>query len=157
MSWPAIGIITSDPRPRGESASPACNAGIAEQRLQEDRQQHQAGVQHEAQHRHQEDAGAEGAVLEHAQVDDGMLGLQLADHHGNQSEDAQRRPQANLIAAEPVLALAGVEHHLQHAEAQRQEADAPQVDAAGLVLADVVRIAHESADHQQRTGRRPAG
>ena len=56
-------------------------------------------------------------------------------------------PEANLRTAKPVFALPGVEHHLQHAEAEGEKADAPQVDATGLVLADVVRIVHEGADH----------
>ena len=79
-----------------------------------------------------------------------MARLQLAYHQGDQSEDAKRRPHADLITAEPVFALAGVEHDLQHPEAQRQEADAPQINAAGLVLADVMRVAHEGADHHHR-------
>ncbi len=86
---------------------------------------------------------AEGAVLEHAQVDDGCSAVNSRITMRDQTEDAQRRPEADLVAAEPVLALAGVEHHLQHAEAEREKSDAPQVDAAGAALADVVRVDDE--------------
>ena len=140
MSCPTIGIDDQRADAARRQRQSRLQRGIAQQRLQKDRQQHQAGVQHEAQHGHEEHAGAEGAVLQHAQIDDRMFGRQLADDHADQSEDAEQRPQPDLGAAEPVFALAGIEHHLQHAEAEREKSDAPQIDAAGLVLADVVRI-----------------
>ncbi len=120
--------------------------------MQEDGQQDQAGVQHEAEHGHQEHSGAEGAVLERAQVHDRMLRLQLAYHQGHQPEDAKRSPPADLSTAEPVFALSGVEHDLQHAEAQRQETDPPEIHATSLVLADVVRVMDEGANHHYRDG-----
>src|SRR5271166_2280780 len=78
-----------------------------------------------------------------------MPGLQLAYHQGDQSADAECRPHPDLITAKPVFALALVEYHLQHAESQRQKANTPQIYAAGLVLADVMRVTHEGANHQQ--------
>ncbi len=71
-------------------------------------------------------------------------------YHPHQADDAECSPQADLIAAEPVLALAGVEHHLQEAEAERQKSDAPQVDSAELGFAKVRWVDDEVADHQQR-------
>ena len=143
--------------PRGDERQSCLQRRIAQQRLQEDGQQDQAGVQHEAEHGHQEHSGAEGAVFERAQVHDRVPGLQLANHHGHQPEDAKRRPHADLSAAEPVLALALVEHDLQHAEAEREKTDAPEVNATGPVLADVLRVMHEGADHHHARLRRPEG
>jgi len=48
-----------------------------------------------------------------------VRGAQLADDHGHQAEDAQRGPEADLVAAEPVLTLAGIQHHLQHPKTER--------------------------------------
>src|SRR5271166_2179240 len=79
-----------------------------------------------------------------------MTGHQLAYHHGDQSEDAKRRPHANLSAAEPVLGLALVEHNLQHAKPESEKADPPKINATGLMLADVGRVMHEGADHHDR-------
>jgi hypothetical protein len=92
---------------------------IAEQRLEEYGQQ-QAAIEHEAQHGHKADAGREGAVLKHTQIDDGMPGPELADDRGDQTENAERGKDADRRAAEPVFALSGVEDNLQNAEAERQ-------------------------------------
>ena len=88
--------------------------------------------------------------LQHAKIDNRVLCLQFANHQRDQAEDAEEGPQANLVAAEPVLALARIEYYLQHAKAQGEKADAPQIDASGFVLADVLRIAHEGVHHEQR-------
>ena len=58
-----------------------------------------------------------------------MLGGEFANHHADQSDDAQRRQKANLVLSEPVFFLPLVEHHLQRAKAKREKSDAPHVDA----------------------------
>ena len=81
---PTTGIMKNDPMPRGAIAMPAWSDGIAEQRLQHDRQQHQAAVEHEPDHRHQEHADRVAAFLEHAQIDDRMLGAQFVNDQRHQ-------------------------------------------------------------------------
>src|SRR5208337_2382995 len=87
-------------------------------------------------------------VLEDPEVDDGVFGGQLANDERHQSEDAEEGEDADSRAAEPVLALSGVEHDLQHAEAEGEESDAPEVHPASFVLANVTRVVDEGADHQ---------
>jgi hypothetical protein len=91
--------------------------------------------------------GGEGAVPEHAQVDHGVLGAQLAHDHRNKAEDAERREDADLHAAKPAFVLSGVKNDLQQAETEGKESDAAQIDAAGAVLVDIRRVVHEGADH----------
>ena len=96
-----------------------------QQGLQHQRQQHQAAVQHEAEHGHQEDPDRVGADLEHAQVHDRVLGPQLANderHEPGHREHGQRHDEARL---EPVVLLPNVEQELQRADADRQQPDAP--------------------------------
>jgi len=81
LSWPTIGIVASEPIPRGGERQAGLEGRVAEQRLQEDGQQFQAAVVHEAQHSHETHAGSEGKILRDAQVDNGMRRAQLANDH----------------------------------------------------------------------------
>ncbi len=104
--------------------------GISHQRLQIERQQDQAGIKDESQHADEEDSGAEGAVLEHAQIDDGMVGHQFANDERDQAEHAESGEDADVLGRKPVFALPGIEQDLQRADAEGQKTDSPQIDSA---------------------------
>ena len=95
---------------RSDAAGGQCEAGvvggIAHQSLQIERQQDQAGIKDEAEHADEKDSGAERAILEHAQIDDGMVGHQLANDQGDQAEHAEGREDANVVETRTSLCAA---------------------------------------------------
>ena len=85
---PIIGIMKNEPDAARRHRDAGLQRRIAEQRLQHDRQQHQAAVEHEADDRHQEHADRVAARLEHAQIDDRIVGRQLVD---DERDERRRR------------------------------------------------------------------
>src|SRR5690349_11914001 len=78
-----------------------------------------------------------------------MVGRQFADHEGDETEDAERGENADVVGGEPVFALSGVEQELQRADAEGEESDAPEVDLAVAAL-DVVWIEDEAVHQEER-------
>jgi len=137
-----------------DTARRECQPGvvrrIAEQGLQVDRQQYEAGVEDKAELGNQEYSGGEGAVAQGAEVDHGIARLELPDDQRQEAADAENCEHADVGGFEPVVLLARIEDDLKRAQAEREEADAPEVDASGAAVADVVRIEDEAGDHQDR-------
>ncbi len=123
---------------------------VIEQGLKILRKQDDAGVEAEANQRHQEHSDGEGTVFERAQIDDGVVDGHLADDEGDQSGDAAECLDANIARAEPILALAGVEQNLQRSQAEGEQADAPEIDAGIALALEVRRIVDEARHHHQR-------
>ena len=67
----------------------------------------------------------------------------------DQPSHAEHGKRANVVGGEPVLALAGIEQHLQRADAQREKADAPQINPAAGAL-HVRRIEHKTVHQEER-------
>ncbi len=103
---------------------------------------------HGAQHRHQQAAAADRAVLEDAQVDEGPLRHQLAQDEAADAEHGQRRPFDDDRRAEPVLALPLLEHEGQGRQARRHQADAEPV--ALRQLAELERRGVERVELQRQ-------
>ena len=80
----------------------------------------------------------------------GMLGGELADDEAGNTDGREHGQDHDEVRAEPVILLALVEHHLQAANADRQQADAPVVDAALYPVAKIRRIEDENFGEDQR-------
>ena len=111
---------------------PAFSAGIAEHGLQENRQQQQAAVKHEAEHRHEKDAGRVGAVLEDAQVHHRVARMSSWTTNSTSAQTARSPRHDDPVGGEPVFLLSFIEHHLQRADTQGEHPDAPVIDPALL-------------------------
>ena len=123
--------------------------GISHQRLQIKWQQDQAGVENKSQHADQKHSRTERAIGERAQIDDGMIRHQFANHQRDQPERAEPGENLNVLRRKPIFALPRVEHHLQRSDAQRQESNSPKIDAAVAAL-HVMRIEHEPVHQEKR-------
>ena len=106
--------------------------GIAENDLHQQRQQHRAAVEDEADKRHQEGSDRIRAILEDGKIQHRMFRRQLAYHQSRQTHHRQNAEDDDEVRAEPVIFLAFIEHDLQTADADRQQADTPEIDAAFL-------------------------
>ena len=86
-----------------------------------------------------EHGGADVALGEEAQVEDGMLDVELAPDEDGQADGGDDRAGDDEAGAEPVVFLALVEHGLQRADGDDEQAQAPVIDAL-LALADFGQI-----------------
>src|SRR5436305_11931729 len=75
-----------------------------------------------------------------------MAGDEFTHDEEHESDDAENGQRKDKVRAEPVFFLAFVEHDLQRADAQREVADAPVINAAFSAL-DVWRIVNEQQGH----------
>ncbi len=91
-----------------------------------------------------------GAYLKTREIDDGMFGRELADDEAGDTDDREHGQDHDEVRAEPVVLLALVEHDLQAANADRQQADAPVVDAALCSVAKIRRIEDEHFGQDER-------
>ena len=55
------------------------DGGIAEERLENERNEHGSAVEADAEQRHEKNAGGVSAVFEDAQIDDGIFNVKLVD------------------------------------------------------------------------------
>ena len=123
--------------------SHACfKSGISHQRLQPYRNQYGAAIEHKAEHRHQEHTCTVGAYLEHLEVDDRIARHQLTDHKEDQPGHRQNGKDQHEVRGEPVFFLALIEKHLQCANTEGEEANAPVIHPPSL-LPDVRRIPYK--------------
>ena len=79
-----------------------------------------------------------------------MLGRQLADDQPADAHDREHRQRDDEVRAEPVVLLSLVEHDLQAADADDQQADAPVVDASLLAMPQIRRIEDENLRQDDR-------
>ena len=116
----------------GESAGEKSHARalrrIPQQGLHKQRQQQSAGEQGKAQHEHHQIGRGEVSVFEQMQIYDGIFMPPLPDGHEHKRRYADQCQSDDEIRLEPVIALAFIEHNLQSAEAERDQAQADIVD-----------------------------
>ena len=134
---------------RGERES-GLHRGVIEQGFKILRKQDHAGVEAEADQRHQQHSDGEGAVFEGAQIDNWIVDGQLADDEEQQSYDAAECLDADFARAEPVLALSGIEEDLQRSEAEGEQADTPEIHVGIALALDVRRIVDVARHHHER-------
>ena len=129
---------------RGERES-GLHRWIIEQGFKILRKQDHAGVEAEADQRHQQHSDGKGAVFERAQIDNWLVDGQLADDEEQQSHDAAECLDADFARAEPVLALSGVEEDLQRSQAEGEQADTPEIHIGISLALDIGRIVDKRA------------
>src|SRR5262249_26353390 len=138
---------------RSQSAREHGDAGlhgrVSQKSLEHERDEPDAAVEDEAQHAHEKDAGRVGANFEDSKVDDGVVDGELAQDEGDQSSDGADGQDDDEARGEPVFFLSFVEHDLQAADAEGEQADAPVVDGAGAAL-DVRRIEDKDRSKKDR-------
>ena len=83
----------------------------------------------------------------------GLLGRQRVDDEHPEAGDHQAELDPGLGRLEPAIVGAAVEHQLQRADAERQHAEAEEVEAADLDLG----FGHVEQQHGRRERCRPAG
>ena len=88
---PTNGMNKKRRQPARQIRYSGMSCGITEQLLHEQGQQHGAAVEHESHHRHQKRSDGIGAVLEDAEIDDRMSGLQLANDEAAKANHRQHR------------------------------------------------------------------
>ncbi len=104
------------------------------------------GIEHRADHQHDENDAGITRVAQQAQAHHGTLGGELRDrdqHHAGQRQQAQPDDHVGL---EPTLALAFLQHHCQRAETRRKSDDAQPV---GLLERIPTRMIHWQSEQQQ--------
>ena len=106
---------------------------IAEQFLEQLRDQHGAGIQHKAKEKHGGGGNREIAIFQHAEIDDGIFGAEFPDHASNTPMSMRTRKKRMKSGREPVFALAFVQDDLHAAEAQADEAEADVIDAEAFL------------------------
>ncbi len=140
-------------RQAARTQHPAAQEGrVAQQGLEEDGQQGQAAVEHEAQHEEHEDGHGEGAVLHQAEVHDGPRLAQFVEHGEDQGHRRDDGEEDDEVGGEPVLALPLVQDDLQRGQAQGEDADAEVVEPRALLEGDAVegrRILHQGAGERE--------
>ena len=77
--------------------------GITEQYLHQQRQQDGTAVEDEANAGHQKRADRVGAVTENAEINDGMIGLELPDNQASESNHRQHSRCDNEVRAKPIF------------------------------------------------------
>ena len=108
---------------------------IAETALQELRDEHRCAEEHHAEREREEDRCSEIAIVEQAHVHDGIVVIPLPDEEGDEYRNGEAEERGDEVRREPVIFLALIEHHLQAAEADDDQAEANVVDAdAGFLF-----------------------
>ena len=102
--------------------------GVAEEDLQVLRDEDGGAEEHHAEDELEEDGGAEVAVLEKLEVDDGVGVVPLPPGEEDERGDGEDGEGADHGVAEPVFLLALVEGELEAADAEGDEAEAHEVD-----------------------------
>ena len=120
--------------------------------MQEQRQQHGAAQQGEAEHEHQQVGDCEGALPEQVQVDNGVLVAPFPPHHKQQRRRRDHKEPSNKVGLEPVIALALVQHHLQASQPQGNKAQADVIDPglAEFAAVQIRGVLDEAGSQQQR-------
>src|ERR1039458_5528994 len=109
--------------------------GVAQQHLQVLWDEHGRAEEHHAEDELQEDGGAEVAVLQQFQVDDGVLVVPLPVGEEDEQADGEDGGEADHGIAEPVLFLALVQRELEQADADGDQSEAHEVDLQALGVA----------------------
>ncbi|ABA48951.1 200 kDa antigen p200, putative [Burkholderia pseudomallei 1710b] len=124
---------------------------VAEPLLRELRHEHGAAVQHDRERRDRHAAEREIAILQARQIDDGLFRVEQPERRADEPRDGQHRERADERRREPVLVLAAIEHHLQTAEADRDQRDADVVDRQAARAAAFPRRILDELDHRERS------
>ena len=122
------------PRPLGRQHEARRPRVVAQELLREHGDQQHAREHAEADDGDERRARGEVAVGEDGEVQDGIVGHQLADQEARQRAHRDDRHRHDHGRVEPLLALAPVQHELQAPEAHDHQAEAPPVDPPGLAL-----------------------
>ena len=126
-------------QPAGGDGHAGLPGAVAHDLLEELRHEDGGGVERDAHQEHDQLGHSDVAAGEQAQVEDGVLDGELAPEEDDQPDDRDDGAGDDEAGAEPVVFLALVEQHLQGADGDDEQAEAPVVDAV-LALADVVEI-----------------
>ena len=123
----------------------------SQQLLHELRLQDGVRVQHAAHQSHQETTDGEVFIAEEPQVDDGILVAQLPPDQSDHAADKEEGEEADEAGCEPGIFFALVEHDLQAAHGNGEEAEAKVVHVAQAraVGLDPRRIIDQSADQKE--------
>ena len=119
---------------------------IAEKRLQQNGQDDQAAVKHEAEHGHQENAGGVSPLAKDLEADDGVRRGEFLNEEECKANDGDYGQRRNPVRSEPVGLLPAVKHHLKRADTHRQHSDAPGIHLR-RAAADVGRVEQEKLGH----------
>ena len=100
-------------------------------------------------------ASSEIPVLQHAEIHDGVLAREFPDDRANQPHDGNHRAADDEVRAEPIIALAFIQDHLEKTQAHTQQ---PQPDvinpqaaqASANQVGRVVRSERRSARGKSR-------
>ncbi len=112
-----------------------------------ERQQDGARVEAEPHARHHQGAHREVPVVEHGEVEDGLIGGQLAIEEAGNGEGGEHGEHSDVGGLEPVRPLPAVEHELERAEADHHQDQTLPVDRGGL--ARIGGVEEEGARHEE--------
>ena len=119
---------------------------IAEQILQQRRQQRHRREQHHAHDEHQKISHREIRVLEQPEADEGLTRRQRVNEENVSGGDGYAGLDPDLRRAEPILELTAIEENLQRADRETEGAEAEEVEARAARL----RLAHISDEANGR-------
>ena len=126
----------------GRGGQPRPGGGVAQLRLQHQRQQYNGAHIHHKRQTQRQHAHGEIAVLKQAQVHNRVLGVQLPHDKIAQAHQRHHRQSDDFGRRKPIQLFAAVEHHLQSAHAHHQQRQADAVDGhAGNVGFAVFELA----------------
>jgi hypothetical protein len=109
--------------------------GVAHDFLEVLRDEDGGGVEAGADHEHDELGHGDVAALEEAEVDDGVVDVEFAPEEEGEGDGGEDGGGDDEAGAEPVVFLTFVEHHLEGADEDDEEAESPVVDAFALLAA----------------------
>ena len=151
-SAPATGKRNMSTSPPEETAMPAWRGGVAHDLLQKLRDEHGGRVERDADHEHDELGHADVAAGEEAQVEDGVFDGEFAPEEEREPDEAVTSEGDDEAGAEPVVFLALVEHDLEGADGDDEQAEAPVVDAFAALadFGEVGRVFDEAVGEVER-------
>ena len=125
---------------------------VAHQRLEKLWHQHHTGEQHDPQHEHHEVGRQKAEIAEEAHFDDRSGVKPLPDHEDSEAHEGHDREGRNEVGSEPIVLLTSVQHHLQGADAQHEQAHAHvvQSNTGPPSPEEVGRILDELQNQQER-------
>jgi methylmalonyl-CoA epimerase len=127
-------------------------SGVAHDFLEVLRDEDGGGVEGCSDHEHDELGHGNVAALEEAQVDDGVVDVEFAPEEDGECDGGENGGSDDKAGAEPVIFLALVEHDLEGADEDDEQAESPVVDAFAALtdFCHVGRVFDEALGEDER-------
>lgn len=122
---------------------------IAEMRLQQQRQQRTATVEHKARNKNQHAGHAELPVFHEMEVDQRIVMRPQAMDGAHQAHHAGECHGEDQVAVEPVLLLAFIQHDLQRTQTYADQPQPPIINRHDAFCFRVGRVFHQARHHDE--------